>query len=58
MHTYMRYLFELFKDRYGSQELNQKWAGWKVFFIACAELFGFNKGNDYMVFHYLIRKKI
>ena len=51
-------LFELFKDRYGSQELNQKWAGWKVLFIACAELFGFNKGNDYMVFHYLIRKKI
>tara|TARA_Y100001970_G_C14221937_1_gene853218 strand:- start:441 stop:1475 length:1035 start_codon:yes stop_codon:yes gene_type:complete len=51
-------LFMLFKDTYGPSELKQKWSGWVVFFIACAELFGFNKGNDYMVFHYLIRKKI
>ncbi len=51
-------LLTLFSDTYGPSQLNQKWSGWTVFFIACAELFGFNKGNDYMVFHYLLRKKI
>ena len=51
-------LFKLLKDTYGSSAIKQKWSGWTVFFIACAELFGFNKGNDFMVFHYLIRKKI
>ena len=51
-------LFTLFNDTYGHSELKKKWSGWTVFFIACAELFGFNKGNDYMVFHYLLRKKI
>ena len=32
-----------------------KFNNWKIFFLACAELFGFNNGNDWMVFHYFIK---
>jgi cyclopropane-fatty-acyl-phospholipid synthase len=29
---------------------------WRMFFMSCAELFGFNGGNEWFVAHYLFRK--
>jgi cyclopropane-fatty-acyl-phospholipid synthase len=41
---------------YGDAEVTRWRVRWRVFFMACAELFGFRKGREWGVSHYLFRK--
>ena len=50
------HILDMFKAAYGENE-EQKWfVRWRLFFIACEELFAYNGGNEWWVSHYLFQK--
>ena len=46
----------IFADTYGKEDALKWFSYWKIFFMACAELWGFNGGNEWFVSHYLLKK--
>lgn len=52
-----RSILPLFEKVYGKKEKLMWWIYWRVFFMSCAELWGFDRGNEWFVSHYLFKKK-
>jgi cyclopropane-fatty-acyl-phospholipid synthase len=50
-------IMPLFEDCYGKADALKWWVYWRIFFMACAELWAFNKGEEWIVSHYLFNKK-
>lgn len=42
---------------YGTAEARRWWVYWRVFFMACEELFGFDGGREWQVAHYLFARR-
>jgi len=49
-------LWPLLESTYGAEQAQQWWMRWRMFFMACAELFAFNNGQEWYVAHYLFAK--
>ncbi|QDU79622.1 Cyclopropane-fatty-acyl-phospholipid synthase [Polystyrenella longa] len=49
-------VLETLADTYGPDEAEKWFVRWRLFFIACAELFAYNGGNEWWVSHYLFQK--
>jgi len=48
---------EIFSQTYGAENETRWWVYWRVFYMACAELWGFRKGEEWLVSHYLFRNR-
>lgn len=46
-------LWPLFEKTYGKDFAAIWWQRWRIFFMACAELFGYRAGKEWFVAHYL-----
>lgn len=50
-------ILKLFIDSYGAGNETKWFNRWRIFYMACAELFGYKGGNEWMVAHYLFSNR-
>lgn len=49
-------IWPILSQTYGEKNARTWWVRWRIFFMACAELFGYKEGTEWFVGHYLFRK--
>ena len=50
-------IIPLFAQTYGAGQAVKWWVYWRVFYLACAELWNFRDGEEWHVSHYLFRRR-
>ena len=56
MDRHQKEILPIFADTYGAEHARRWWSYWRVFFLSCAELWGYRGGEEWLVSHYLFRK--
>ena len=56
MDRYSTELRPLLAATYGADQTTKWWGYWRVFFMSCAELWGYRGGDEWLVSHYLMQK--
>jgi len=56
MDRHREQLMPVLDATYGAAEARRWWVYWRVFFMSCAELWGYGGGQEWLVSHYLFRK--
>jgi cyclopropane-fatty-acyl-phospholipid synthase len=51
-------IMEIMERVYGKKDALKWWSYWRIFFMACAELWGYKGGKEWMVSHYLFQKGV
>ena len=50
-------IMPIMAQTYGPEQATKWWVYWRVFFMSCAELWGFRGGREWLVSHYLFEKR-
>lgn len=45
-------ILPILAETYGEKEVTRWWVRWRVFYMACAELWGYKNGREWIVSHY------
>ena len=51
-----REIMPIMQAVYGLEDAGRWFQRWRIFFMACAELWGYRNGTEWLVSHYLLRK--
>jgi cyclopropane-fatty-acyl-phospholipid synthase len=57
MDRHKKEILPIFEDTYGKDQAVKWWVYWRIFYMACAELWKYNNGEEWIVSHYLFTKK-
>lgn len=49
-------IMPLLATTYGTEQDKRWWVYWRLFFLACSELWGYRRGSEWLVSHYLFQK--
>lgn len=52
MDAHQEEIIPILSDTYGADQATKWWVYWRCFFMACAELWGYEGGNEWIVSHY------
>ncbi len=56
MDAHREEVLPLFAETYGADQTKRWWSYWRIFFLACSELWGYQGGNEWIVSHYRFQK--
>lgn len=56
MDAHREEIWPLFAETYGAEQTRRWWVYWRVFFLACAELWNYRGGEEWFVSHYRFQK--
>lgn len=57
MDQHKQQLMPLISKTYGADQTQIWWMRWRIFFMACTELFAYEQGQQWHVMHYLFNKR-
>ena len=57
MDKHKKEIMPIFENTYGKANAVKWWVYWRIFYMACAELWKYKNGEEWIVSHYLFNKK-
>lgn len=56
MDAHKKEILPVLQNVYGEKQAQKWWMYWRIFFMACAELWGYKNGREWFVSHYIFEK--